>query len=162
MILLITSCSQAQACATAIEKATHESTKVCSTLAAALSRLRSTSCSVLVLDGNLVDGDPEATDAVVEKADTAVAVVMNLAICGMGRLVREVRAALHRHERERLHALREAQENLRHTLTESLTGILLSSQLAMEVPELPPAAQARLRSVYQLAMNMRQRLQPTG
>lgn len=162
MILLITSCSQAQACAAAIEKSTHEATKVSSTLAEALSRLRSTSCTVLVLDGNLIEADPEAADAVVEKADTAVAVTVNFAICGMDRLVREVRAALHRHERERLHALREAEENLRHTLTESLTGILLSSQLALEVPELPATAQARLRSVYQLAMDMRQRLQPTG
>jgi hypothetical protein len=162
MILLVSSCSQAQACAAAIEKAAHEATKVCSTLAEASSRLRSATCSVLVLDGNLAEADSQAADTVLEKADTATAVVVNLAICGMDRLVREVRAAQRRHERERLHALREAEENLRHSLTESLTGILLSSQLALKVPELPPAAQARLQSVYQLAMDMRQRLQSTG
>jgi len=30
------------------------------------------------------------------------------------------------------------------------------------MPAVPPAAQARLRSVYQLAMSMRQRLEPAA
>jgi len=77
-------------------------------------------------------------------------------------VVRDVRSALQRRQGERLRAVREAEANLRSQLTEALTGILLSSQLTMEVPAVPAAAQARLRSVYQLAMSMRQRLEPAA
>jgi hypothetical protein len=85
-------------------------------------------------------------------------VFVNFAICGVDRVVRDVRSALQRRDEERARAVREAEAHLRSELTEALTGILLSSQLALEAPALPAAVQARLRSVYQLAMSMRQRL----
>jgi hypothetical protein len=52
----------------------------------------------------------------------------------------------------------EAENWFRGQLNEALTGILLSSQLALRVPTLPQAAEAKMRSVYQLAMEMRSRL----
>ena len=124
--------------------------------------LRSTDCTALVIDQNLAEADPAATDVVLKEAETAIPVFINFAICGLDRVVRDVRAALQRRQEERIRAIREAEANLRSQLTEALTGILLSSQLAMEVPAVPAAAQARLRSVYQLAMSMRQRLEPAA
>jgi hypothetical protein len=162
MILLITSSTRAPECATAIERATHEPTQICPRLSVAARTLRSTECSALILDQNLMEADPAAADVVLSEAETAIPVFVNFAICGMDRVVRDVRSALQRREGERVRAVREAEANLRSQLTEALTGILLSSQLAMEVPAVPAAAQARLRSVYQLAMSMRQRLEPAA
>jgi len=162
MILLITSSTRAQECAAAIEQATHERTQVCPKLALAARILRSTECSALVIDQNLMEADPATADVALSEAETAIPVFVNFAICGMERVLRDVRSALQRREGERIRAVREAEANLRSQLTEALTGILLSSQLAMEVPAVPAAAQARLRSVYQLAMSMRQRLEPAA
>ncbi len=162
MILLITASTRAPECAAAIEQATKERTQICPRLAVAARTLRSTECSAVVIDQNLMEADPAAADVVLNEADTAIPVFVNFAICGMDRVLRDVRCALQRREGERIRAVREAEANLRSQLTEALTGILLSSQLAMEVPAVPAAAQARLRSVYQLAMSIRQRLEPAA
>jgi len=162
MILLITSSTCAPECAAAIERATSERTQICPRLSLAARTLRSTECSALVIDQNLIEADPGNADVVLSEAETAIPVFVNFAICGMERVLRDVRSALRRREGERLRAVREAEANLRSQLTEALTGILLSSQLAMEVPAVPAAAQARLRSVYQLAMSIRQRLEPAA
>ncbi len=158
MILLITASTRAQECAAAIERAVNERTEVCRKLSQAARHLRSTECSAVVIDQNLMETDLAATDVVLKEAEAAIPVFVNFAICGVDRVVRDVRSALQRREEERARAVREAQAHLRSELTEALTGILLSSQLALEVPALPAAVQARLRSVYQLAMSMRQRL----
>jgi len=162
MILLITSSPRADECAAAIERATRERTQICPKLSPAARLLRSAECSALVIDQNLLEADPAAADVVLNEAETAIPVFVNFAICGMDRVLRDVRSALQRREGERMRAVREAEANLRSQLTEALTGILLSSQLAMEVPAVPAAAQARLRSVYQLAMSMRERLEPAA
>ena len=162
MILLITSSTRAQECAAALERATSERTQICPRLSLAARTLRSTECTALVIDQNLLEADPAAADVVLKEAETAIPVIVNFAICGLDRVLRDVRSALQRREGERIRAVREAEANLRSLLTEALTGILLSSQLAMEVPAVPAAAQARLRSVYQLAMSMRQRLEPAA
>ncbi|MBV9086659.1 MAG: hypothetical protein JOY79_04185 [Acidobacteriaceae bacterium] len=73
--------------------------------------------------------------------------------------MRDVRAALRRHEKQYAVAQHAAETALRSELNEALTGILLSSQLALSVPALPPPAEAKMRSVYQLAMDMRLRLE---
>jgi hypothetical protein len=162
MILLITTSTRTQECTAALERATSERTQVCARLAQAVRILRSAECTALVIDQNLVEADPATTDVVLKEAQTAIPVILNLAICGVERVVRDVRAALQRRQQEQLRAVRQAEANLRSQLTEALTGILLSSQLAMEVPAVPAAAQARLRSVYQLAMSIRQRLEPAA
>ena len=158
MILLITASARAQECAAAIERAVNEGTEICRKLSQAARNLRSTEFSAVVIDQNLMEADPAATDVVLKEAEAAIPVFVNFAICGVDRVVRDVRSALQRREEERARAVREAEAHLRSELTEALTGILLSSQLALEVPALPAAAQTRLHSVYQLAMSMRQRL----
>jgi len=162
MILLITSSTRAQECAAVLERTTGERTQVCLRLSQAARTLRSTECTALVIDQSLMEVDPAATDVVLKEAQTAIPVIINLAICGVERVVRDVRSALQRRQEEHLRAARQAEAALRSQLTEALTGILLSSQLAMEVPAVPAAAQARLRSVYQLAMSIRQRLEPAA
>ncbi len=57
-----------------------------------------------------------------------------------------------------MNASRAALALLRNQLKEDATGILLSSQLALETPALPHAAEARLRSVCSLAQRLCERL----
>jgi hypothetical protein len=55
-------------------------------------------------------------------------------------------------------AQQEAARQLRSELTDALTGILLSSQMALENPGLPPAAAEQIRAVVELAASLRERL----
>ncbi len=71
---------------------------------------------------------------------TAFPVYLNFGVSGMERLVREVRSALHRRQREETQARRYVEQQLRSEMCDSLTSPLLSCELAM-VPGVPaPAA----------------------
>jgi hypothetical protein len=50
---------------------------------------------------------------------------------------------------------------LQSELNSTVTALLLSSELALESPGLPPAAAERIQSVHQLVIKFRQQLQTT-
>ncbi len=160
MVLLLTGSPRARECAAAIEQFTGERVEVAPTLQRGTSWLRKVEFTAVVVDHILTEADGDETDALMSATGTAIPVSVNLAISGAIRVARDVRAALRRREQERLAARREAQAVLRSELTEAVTGILLSSELALGMPGLPPAAEARLRSVQSLAMSIRGRLEP--
>ncbi len=162
MILLITSSSRAQQCAMALEQGTGERTHVSGSLKTAIKALRDRQFAAVVIEQALVDADPGDAEVVLAETGAAIPVLVNFALSNSDRLVSEVRAALRRRERERSQASREAEAALRSELSEAVTGILLSSQLALATPEVPAAAQVRIRNVYQLAMSMRARLEPAN
>ena len=158
MILLITAAPKARDSLTALEEGTGERVQLETTLSAATRDLREQEYSAIVLDEFLLESDATEAEVVLDAAGAAIPVFLNFAISGAERMVRDVRAALRRRERERAIAHQEAESTLRSHLNEALTGILLSSQLALNVPALPQAAEAKMRNVYQLAMNMRSSL----
>ena len=90
---------------------------------------------------------------------TAFPVYINFAVTGMERLVREVRSALHRRKREETAARRAVIEQIRYEKRETLTALLLSCELAMSVPDIPVPAVVRIRSIDNLARELRLRLQ---
>jgi hypothetical protein len=157
-ILLVSASHQAKDCAGRIEKAAKQRVKVVGTLLQAISELNSTECSVVVLDESCCELTHSAADALIPKLGLAVPVFMNLAICDAERVLTEVRAALRRREQQKLAAMNAAEVMLRNEFTAAVTGILLSSELAMKVPSLPEAAAEKLRSVHDLAIEMRSRL----
>jgi len=159
MILVITSAPKARDSLADLEKQTGERVQLSATLTAAIHLLREQQFTAVVLDEFLLDADPQQAEVALDAAGSAIPVLINFAISGPERLVRDVRVALRRRERERVIAHEEAESWFRGQLNEALTGILLSSQLALRVPTLPQAAEAKMRSVYQLAMDMRSRLQ---
>jgi len=73
--------------------------------------------------------------------------------------VREVRSALHRRKREETAARRAVVEQMRYEMRETLTALLLSCELAMSVPDVPVPAAERIRSIDNLARELRLRLQ---
>jgi len=95
----------------------------------------------------------------IEHLGTAFPVYINFAVTGMERLVREVRSALHRRKREETAARRAVLEQMRYEMRETLTALLLSCELAMSVPDVPVPAVERIRSIDNLARELRLRLQ---
>ena len=77
----------------------------------------------------------------------------------MERVVRELRAALHRRKREVLLARQGAEQGLRNELKDTITALLLSCELALQTPNLQATAETKMRAVYQLAREMRIKLE---
>jgi hypothetical protein len=75
------------------------------------------------------------------------------------RLVREVRSALHRRKREESAARRAIAEQMNSEMRETLTAMLLSCELAMSVPDVPGSAAEKIRTIDNLARELRLRLE---
>jgi hypothetical protein len=77
-------------------------------------------------------------------------------------VVREVKTALRRREREEQVARQAAERALSNELKESVTAMLLSCELALQVPGVPPAASERIKTVHKLARGLRTRFNGTA
>lgn len=162
MIIIASSAANARECAIALEKQTGERSAFSNSLRECAHKLQSQEFSAVVLDQVLVDSSPGSMDLMWKHAGGAIVVAVNFAINGSDRVVREVKAALRRRERERAKAQSAVETRLRNELTGAVTGILLSSELALKQPELPAMVVSKLRSVHELAMQMKERLGPAA
>ncbi|HXR15870.1 MAG TPA: hypothetical protein VN777_06625 [Terriglobales bacterium] len=154
MILLITSLAKAQDCSKALEDATAEPVRVAATLSDAVTQLQANEFSAVVLDQLLLDAEPDNVDTIFKHMGAAVPVYSNFAISGIERVLRELRSALHRRKRELLAARQEAQQTLRSELKDTITALLLSCEMALDVPNLPLFAETKMRAVDALAREM--------
>jgi hypothetical protein len=162
MILLITPSSKAQECVHALQDATSESTHVAASFRQAAVLLRAQEYSALVLDQNLLDAEPDESEVMLEHAGTAIPVYVNFAISGTQRVVRDLRAALQRRRREVATARTFAEQNLRNELKGNITAMLLSCELALQSPEIPTPIEAKLRSAYEQALDIKSKLGIAG
>ncbi len=121
-------------------------------------QLREQSYTAVVIDQFLLENEPSESDLVLDHLGTAFPVYLNFAVSGMERLLREVRSALHRRKREETQARRSVEEQFRSEICESLTVMLLSCELAMSVPNVPTPAAEKIRTIDNLAREMRLRL----
>jgi hypothetical protein len=159
MILLVTSSNRRVECGTALEMSIGESVEVCETVRKAASLLRNNEYSAVVLDDPMVEGDTDALESLLNNIGLAVPVYVNLAISNAERITRELRLAMRRNRESRMIAIRAAESQLRSEIRDAVTGILLSTELAMRTPEMPTDALEKLSSVCQLAGNIRSRLE---
>jgi hypothetical protein len=90
-----------------------------------------------------------------EHIGTAVPVHLNFAISHMDRVASELRAALHRHQKQVLMARHEVQQTLRNKLKSTITALLLSCEMALQVPDLQSEAKCRMRTIHELAQEVR-------
>ena len=162
MILLVTSSVRAPECAAALTKATGERVVVAESLARAATLLRAECYLAVVLDQYLLEAEPGEAEATLAHLGTAIAVPVNLGISGMERLVREVREAVERRQREEEGARKAVTGRMHGELNGTVTALLLSSELALETPGLPSAAAERIESVHELAKKLRQQLESGG
>ena len=106
--------------------------------------LRSESYLAVVLDQYLLETEPDEIDTAMQHLGTAIPVQVNLAISGLDRLVREVRAAVERRKREEAAARQAAVGALHSELNGTLTALLLECELALRVPGLPATVTEKL------------------
>ena len=158
MILLITPSARGQECATTLKDATGRETHWAETWQQAMVRLREQSYTAVVIDQFLIESEPGESDQVLEHLGTAFPVHISFAVSSMERLLREVRSALHRRQREETQARRMVEEQIRGEMFESLTAMLLSCNLAMSVPGVPDPAVEKIRVIDNLARDLRHRL----
>jgi hypothetical protein len=159
MILLITPYAKGRDWAGALDEAIGEPVQVAANLRDATAQLRAQEYSAIVIDHSLLEAEPDESEVVLHHIGTAIPVYINFAICGMDRVVREVRAALHRRKREVLLARQGAEENLRNEFKGTITALLLSCEMALQTPNLQAAAEVKMRVVYELAREMRVKLE---
>ncbi len=151
MILLITPSANGPQCADSLYAATGQETLWAQTLQEGATRLREQTYSAAVIDQFLLETEPEESDQMIEHLGTAFPVYVNFGVTGMERLVREVRSALHRRRREEGVARRAVAEQMHSQLSETLTAMLLSCELAMSVPDVPHPAAEKIRTIDTLA-----------
>lgn len=157
-ILMITAIAGAENCAAALSKQFGLTVETARSRKEGLAALRRREFAVLVVDQSLVENSDDGMDSLLKHAGVAIPLEINFAISGCGRVVREVRAALLRRDREKDLAMSAATSSIRNELRDALAGLLLQSQLALAEPGIPPQLSERLELLLGLAAGLRQRL----
>jgi hypothetical protein len=157
-ILMVTGIEGARNCADVVSAQLCMDVKVASGRKDALAALRQHEFLAVVVDETLAECDPAAAEKICEHAGMAIPLQINFALSGAARLIREIRAALHRREREETVARKAAAAAIEAELKTTVAGLLLHSQLALNGSDVPAAIAERLRMVADLAGSLRQQL----
>ena len=157
-ILIVTGVEGARNCAAVLAVQLGMEVEMADGRKAALGALRRREFAAVVMDETMAECDPASAEAIWEHAGLAIPLQINFALSGAARLVREIRAALHRREREQMLARRAAAAAIESELKTTVAGLLLHSQLALSGSEASSPIAERLRMVADLAGSLRQQL----
>ena len=161
-ILIVSGMEGVRNCADVVSKQLNMSVDFAGGRRGALDAMRKREFLVVVVDETLVECDPTAADAIWERSGLAIPLQINFALSGAGRIIREIRAALHRREREQAAARLAAREDIRTELKNTITGLVLQSQLALAEAGVPNPVVQKLRIVEDLAGKLRRQLTASG
>jgi signal transduction histidine kinase len=157
-ILLVTGVEGARNCADVIQKQLEMDVEIADGRKAALGLLRQREFAAVVVDETVAGCDPAAAEAIWERSGLAIPLQINFAVSGAARLIREIRAALHRREREQMLARKAAAAAVELELKTTVAGLLLQSQLALSSSEPASPVAEKLRMVASLAGDLRRQL----
>src|ERR1035437_1632035 len=157
-ILIVTRVEGARNCAAVVGTQLGMEVEVAEGRKAALAALRRREFAAVVVDETMAECEPATAEAIWDHAGLAIPLQINFALSGAARLIREIRAALHRREREQTLARRAAAAAIESELKSTVAGLLLHSQLALTGAEISAPMAERLRMVANLAGNLRQQL----
>jgi len=157
-ILIVTGIDGARNCAAVVSAQMGMEVEVADSRKTALAALRRKEFAAIIVDETIAECDPAGAEAIWEHAALAIPLQLNFALAGASRLVREIRAALHRREREQALAHRAAAVAIETELKTTIAGLLLHSQLALNGSELTSPVADKLRVVADLAGSLRQQL----
>jgi DNA-binding NtrC family response regulator len=157
-ILIVSGLEGARNCAAQVGVQLDTQVDVAEGRRGALTALRRHEFDVVVVDETMTECDPAAAEAIWEHAGLAIPLQINFALSGAARLTREIRAALHRREREQSLARRAAAAAIETELKTTVAGLLLHSQLALSESETTSPLAQKLRVLADLAGNLRQQL----
>jgi hypothetical protein len=155
IVLLLAPEAAGIAAANALRRALDAEVDLHSTAQAGTSALRHRSYTLVLLDETIASADPEATERLY--ADLKAPLLeLNFALSSAPRIVRQARAALVRRTRDIALAQTAAASLLHNELNQTLSGLLLESELALR--HATPEQEPRLREVVQMAQSLRDRL----
>jgi CheY-like chemotaxis protein len=157
-VLVVSALSGAENCAAAIMQQMGLDVEVVAGRREALEALRAGSYAAVVVDDSLAEGDPRGAEVLWKMAGLAIPMQVNFALTGSARLVRDLRAALARREQEQGAAHRAALRAVESELRNTISGLLLHTQLALREGGPSPQLEQRLRLMAELAGNLKQRL----
>ena len=157
-ILMVTGIEGARNCAAVVGTQLGMEVEVAEGRKTALAALRRGEFDAVVVDETMAECDPAAAEALWAHAGLAIPLQINFALSGAARLIREIRAALHRREREQALAHRAAAAAIETELKGTVAGLLLHSELALNGGEVPSSVAEKLRVVADLAGNLRRQL----
>jgi hypothetical protein len=157
-ILLITGMEGARNCADVIAKNLGTDVEVAEGRKTAVALLRQREYSAVVIDDTIAECDPAAAEAIWERAGLAIPLQINFALSGAARVIRDIRAALSRREREKSLARKAAAAAIESELKSTVAGLLLQSELALSGSDAGSPVAERLRVVADLAGNLRRQL----
>jgi len=157
-ILIVTGIEGAHNCAAVVGVQLNMDVEVAEGRKAALAALRRREFAAVVVDETMAECDPSAAEAIWDHAGLAIPMQISFAVSGVARLTREIRAALHRREREQTLARRAAAAAIETELKTTVAGLLLHSQLALSESETTSPIAEKLRVVADLAGSLRQQL----
>ena len=157
-ILFVTGIEGARHCADVIQKQLDMEVSVAEGRKGALALLRQREFAAVVVDETVAECDPAAADAIWERAGLAIPLQINFALSGTSRIVRDIRAALQRREREQELARRAASAAVESELKSTVAGLLLQSQLALSTSDAASPVTERLKLVASLVGDLRRQL----
>jgi hypothetical protein len=157
-ILMVTAITGAENCAAVLSKQFGMPVETAANRKDALAALRRREFTILVIDDSLVDSRKNGSDSLLRHSGLAIPLEINFAISGCSRLVREVRAALSRREREHELAVSAATTSIESEVRETVAGLLLQAQLALAEPHISTQTSERLQMILELALVLREKL----
>lgn len=158
--LIVTAADGVEEMAATLAQKLGLSMEVAGTRAGALRLLERRSYALVVLDQMMAEADPQGAELLWRNAGLAMPLQVNFALAGGLRLEREMRAALARRVREQQLATVAAAAAVDTAVKNAVTGILLESRLALEEKGLPPGIESHLRTLAEIADQLRERLGP--
>jgi len=158
MILLLSPYQNAEQCAAQIKRATRDEVKTVNTLKLALAALRSHPFDLVVADENLLESTPGSAESLLQRMETAAPLVLDLAMLRPEKVAKLAQAARTRRDLDFQLAREKALAELRSDLKSELTGLLISSELALKTADLPARAGEQLNAVLEIARRMESRL----
>jgi hypothetical protein len=157
-ILMVTGVEGARNCAAAVGVQLGMEVEVAEGRKTALTALRRREFTALVLDETMAESDPAGAEMLWAHAGLAIPLQINFALSGVARIIREIRAALNRREREQALAHRAAAAAIETELKGTVAGLLLHSELVLKGGEVPTSVAEKLKVVADLAGNLRRQL----
>ena len=100
MILIVTPSASGSQCTELIGKALNQEAKLVTNLGEAISAVRNEEFRVIVMDEDLFEVNPSTAAGVADLSEGAITVFINFTITSSERVIREIKAALKRRERD--------------------------------------------------------------
>ena len=124
-----------------------------------MAALRNHEFSAVVPDENLLECTPGSADALLQRLQAATPLFLDMACMRAERICKHVELAVERRALEykavREHALAELHSELK----SEVTGLLITSELALKAPSVSPQLTERLTAVLESAKRIRAKLE---